>query len=159
MTVGLEKPREPDLAANGSSASNALNSEVPKCYFEQAMARDSTASEKVRAAAARRGYIPPIDPALVPAELRAAIAEELGLSRQAVNNALQRPLGSRKGRPTSASTGRARSQLDTENVVRWLRAAAKGKSPSGVALLLAAAKAIEQGHVDTWIGLDGEPLD
>lgn len=159
MTGVLEKTEGAGPAAIGSPAPIALNSEVPKCYFEQAMARDSTASEKVRAAAARRGYIPPIDPALVPAELRAAIAEELGLSRQAVNNALQRPLGSRKGRPTSASTGRARSQLDTDDVVRWLRAAAKGKSASGVAVLFAAAKAIEQGHVDTWTGLDGEPLE
>ena len=159
MTVAFDKTWEPGLTAISPSASIALNSEMPKCYFDQAMARDSTASEKVRAAAARRGYIPPIDPALVPAELRAAIAEELGLSRQAVNNALQRPLGSRKGRPTSASTGWARSQLNTDDVIRWLRAAAKGKSASGVAVLLAAAKAIEQGHVDTWTGLDGEPLD
>jgi hypothetical protein len=155
----LNAAETPSLYPTGSPDSISVKSTSAKCYFERAMARHSTASEKVRAAAARRGYVPPLDPATVPAEVRAEIAEECGLTRQAVNNALQRQLGARKGRPTSASKGQARSLLETEEVVRWLRAFAKGRPSSAVAALMSAAKAIEQGHIHTWTDLDGNPLD
>jgi hypothetical protein len=123
------------------------------------MPRTISAAEKVRAAAAKRGYIAPLDPLTVPADIRAAIAAECGVSRQAVPYALAKKRGARQGRPTSASHGRAKSKLDTAAVVGWLRAFAKGKSAPVVAALMAAAMGIEKGHVHTWTDLDGKPLD
>ena len=124
------------------------------------MPRNTSAAEKVRAAAAKRGYIAPLeDPFVVPSDIRAQIAEECGVSRQAVPYALAKKRGAQKGRPTHASNGRAKSKLETEKVVRWLRAFAKGKSASVVAALMAAANGIEKGHVYNWTDLDGNPLD
>lgn len=123
------------------------------------MPRDKAAAERVRAAAAKRGYFAPLDPFTVPADIRAEIAEECGVTRQAVPFALMKKPGARKGRPTSASLGRAKSLLETNEVVRWLRAYAKGKSRLIVAALMDAAKAIEHGHVHTWTDLDGNTLE
>jgi hypothetical protein len=114
----------------------------------------------VRAAAAKRGYIAPLeDPFVVPSDIRAEIAEECGVTRQAVPYALAKKRGSHRGRRTSAEHGRAKSILETTKVVGWLRAFAKGKSAAVVAALMSAATAIEKGHVHTWTDLDGKPLD
>lgn len=123
------------------------------------MPREKSNAEKVRAAAAKRGYFAPLDPYTVPPDIRAEIAAECGVTRQAVPFALMKQPGARKGRPTSASLGRARSLLETDDVVRWLRAYAKGRSRLIVAALMDAAKAIEQGHVDTWTDLEGNTLE
>jgi hypothetical protein len=131
---------------------------VPQCILLQ-MARQLSASEKIRALAAKAGYVPPLNPFDVPVELRNQWVEEFGLSRQAVNYALQKAPGTRKGRPTSASVGRARGKLDTADVVRWLRAVAKGKPATVVAALMSVAAAIETGHVESWTDPNGRELD
>jgi hypothetical protein len=124
------------------------------------MAQQRSTSEKIRMAAADLGYVAPLVPSTVPTDVRERLAEEHGVSRQAVDDALSKELGVRRGRKSLATRGQAPQSLQTARVAEWLRAYGRTKAGPAARALTAAADAIERGAVGTWSHPDtGESLD
>lgn len=107
------------------------------------------ASDRIRAAAKKLGYVAPLTVSEVPMEVRTRLAEQLGVTRQAVANALSKEVGARRGPRALASQGKVRKTLEAAKVVRWLRALAAAY-PDREAVFVEVAEAIRRGHVDAW---------